>query len=193
MQNKNSISFTQFYTISNLLTVTRIGLIPFLVYHMAHRNWHFACIIFTAAALTDILDGFFARALNQVTVLGSYLDPLADKLLFISCYTTLILCKSPYFEIPEWFGLTVLSKEIVLIIGALILRYQGKIVMIQASKLGKFTTFMQTCFLWYICAISCFSICFETGIRFFLILIIFLMIVTLLEYGYYGYKQWRSL
>jgi len=171
----------------------RIAVIPFLVYQIIHKNWYLAAIVFTGAALTDILDGFLARSLNQVTVLGSYLDPLADKLLFISCYAVLIICKPNHLDIPRWFGLTVLGKEFLLIIGALILRYQGKLGIIQASKLGKFTTFMQTCFLWYICVVSCLNIFFEPAIQVFLGLIILFMILTLLEYSYFGYKQWRSL
>ena len=70
--------------IPNTLTLLRIVLIPILVlvfYLPVHWHFYAACAVFTAAALTDILDGYLARRLNQISALGEFLDPVADKLM----------------------------------------------------------------------------------------------------------------
>ena len=71
-------------TIPNQLTLLRILLIPVfvLVYYLPF-SWNniFACVIFVLAAVTDILDGYLARRLNQTSSLGAFLDPVADKLM----------------------------------------------------------------------------------------------------------------
>lgn len=70
--------------IPNLLTILRILLIPvFVLVYYLPTSWAniFACIIFVIAALTDLLDGYLARKLNQTSRLGEFLDPVADKLI----------------------------------------------------------------------------------------------------------------
>ena len=73
-----------FMTIPNQLTLLRILLIPvfIVVFYLPYENSNFlACIIFILAAITDILDGYYARKLNQISSLGVFLDPVADKLM----------------------------------------------------------------------------------------------------------------
>src|SRR5579862_6833461 len=65
----------------NLLTVLRICLAPFLVSAILEDRFVLSFILFIAAGLTDALDGVLARVLKQRTMLGEYLDPIADKLL----------------------------------------------------------------------------------------------------------------
>lgn len=70
--------------IPNSLTLLRIVMIPVLVlvfYLPVHWRFYGACAVFTAAALTDLLDGYLARRLNQTSPLGAFLDPVADKLM----------------------------------------------------------------------------------------------------------------
>ena len=90
--------------IPNQLTLLRILLIPVFVlvfYLPFNGNNYFACLIFTLAALTDVLDGYLARKLNQTSSLGAFLDPVADKLMG-AVVLVLIVQKNPaiYVALP---------------------------------------------------------------------------------------------
>ena len=74
-------------------------------------------ILFTCLGLTDALDGFLARILNQQTVLGSYLDPIADKVLITSCFLALAILK----VIPGWLAVVVISRDVIILLGISIL------------------------------------------------------------------------
>lgn len=91
-------------TIPNQLTLLRIILIPVFVlvfYYPFKWNNLFACLIFTLAALTDILDGYLARKLNQTSSLGAFLDPVADKLM-VAIALVLLVQQNPtvYLALP---------------------------------------------------------------------------------------------
>jgi cardiolipin synthase (CMP-forming) len=79
-----------FRTAPNLLTFVRICMAPFLVASILNQRYLLSFILFVAAGLTDALDGLLARALNQRTVLGHYLDPVADKLLLSTVFLVLL-------------------------------------------------------------------------------------------------------
>jgi cardiolipin synthase len=76
-------------SVPNLLTLLRIGLAPFLVYAVLDRRFEIAFGLFVVAAITDAMDGFLARWLRQKTMIGQYLDPVADKLLLSSLFLVL--------------------------------------------------------------------------------------------------------
>lgn len=73
----------------NLLTFLRLCLVPFLVLVILQDHYRIAFGIFLLAGLTDALDGYLARRLNQITTLGHYLDPVADKLLLSTLFLAL--------------------------------------------------------------------------------------------------------
>lgn len=77
-------------TAPNLLTVIRICLAPFLVAAILENRFGLSFALFVAAGLTDALDGLLARVLKQRTVLGQYLDPIADKLLLSTLFLVLM-------------------------------------------------------------------------------------------------------
>ncbi len=77
-------------TVPNLLTVIRICLAPFLVAAILENRFGLSFALFVAAGLTDALDGLLARVLKQRTVLGQYLDPIADKLLLSTLFLVLM-------------------------------------------------------------------------------------------------------
>ena len=81
MKDLQSPRLNRFRTAPNLLTLLRICLAPFLVSAILEDRYALSLVLFLAAGLTDALDGLLARALKQRTVLGAYLDPVADKLL----------------------------------------------------------------------------------------------------------------
>lgn len=95
----------------NLLTMARVAVIP-LVLWLLDAGTPEACVwaalVYSAAALTDLLDGYLARRMNIVSVLGKFLDPLADKLLVMASLVWMV----PMGRIPEWAVVLLLAREI---------------------------------------------------------------------------------
>jgi CDP-diacylglycerol--glycerol-3-phosphate 3-phosphatidyltransferase len=95
----------------NLLTMGRVVAIPFFVWLLdtpTPVRGFWACIVFTLAAITDLLDGYLARKLGVVSVLGKFLDPLADKLIVMSALVWMV----PMGRIPAWAVVLLLAREI---------------------------------------------------------------------------------
>jgi hypothetical protein len=93
--------------IPNLITLLRIILVPIIVILLIQGFFLKALIVFVVAGLSDALDGFLARVLHQQTVLGAYLDPIADKALLASSFVTL----SILHIIPSWLAVIVISRD----------------------------------------------------------------------------------
>lgn len=104
--------------IPNLITVTRFFLVPVVVWLIITNQIALAFWLFLLAGVSDGVDGFIAKRFSQQTLLGAYLDPLADKALLVSIYVTLGLQEL----IPNWLVIMVVSRDI-LIIGAVILSW----------------------------------------------------------------------
>jgi CDP-diacylglycerol---glycerol-3-phosphate 3-phosphatidyltransferase len=95
----------------NLLTLGRIAAIPFFVWLLdspSPRRCFWASIVFTAAAITDMLDGYLARKLGVVSLLGKFLDPLADKLIVMAALVWMV----PMGRIATWVVVLLLAREI---------------------------------------------------------------------------------
>ena len=103
-------------TIPNLITIGRLFLVPFTVWLIVKGESMTAFWIFILAGVSDAVDGFLARQFNLRSVLGSYLDPLADKVLLVSIYVTFAILN----EIPLWVAILIVSRDI-LIVGAVML------------------------------------------------------------------------
>ena len=103
-------------TIPNLITIGRLFLVPFTVWLIVKGESMTAFWIFILAGVSDAVDGFLARQFNLRSVLGSYLDPLADKVLLVSIYITFAILN----EIPLWVAILIVSRDI-LIVGAVML------------------------------------------------------------------------
>jgi cardiolipin synthase len=89
MNDAHRPRFNSYRSTPNLLTLLRICLMPFLVAAVLESKYRLGFILFVAAGLTDALDGFLARLLKQRTMLGEYLDPVADKLLLSTLFLVL--------------------------------------------------------------------------------------------------------
>jgi cardiolipin synthase len=137
-------------TVSNLLTLMRLALTPFIVLNMYYQHWISAFVLFVIAAGTDLLDGYLARALNQQTHLGALLDPIADKLLLLGSFGALAFFSSPFFHIPTWFFVLGLAREVILIVGVCALCLRQKRAKIEPLIWGKLTTLFQIVFLKWI-------------------------------------------
>jgi cardiolipin synthase len=144
-------------TIPTLFTLLRILLVPIIMGAMIVGWWGMAFFFFVFACSTDVIDGLLARLLNEKTFLGACLDPIADKLLLISCFFTLAFVSTPLFSIPRWFVLFVVSKEMIQVTGAFIVyRLRGHLD-VQPTLLGKTTTFIQMIFIMWLFA--CYFFC----------------------------------
>lgn len=130
-------------TLPTLLTIARIIFTPFIAVSIGAKQWNHAASLFICAAITDFLDGFLARAWNQETVLGALLDPLADKLCILSCYSVLAL----QAQLPWEFVFCILGKELLLVVGALGAFILYPHVQIQAGVSGKVTMLFQVVFI----------------------------------------------
>lgn len=95
----------------NLLTMGRVAIIPLVLWLLDRgtpRDCAWAAMVYSAAAITDLLDGWLARRMNVVSVLGKFLDPLADKLLVMASLVWMV----PMGRIPEWAVVLLLAREI---------------------------------------------------------------------------------
>ena len=125
--------------IPNFFSILRIISIPLFIIFLSYDKHSYALSIFCMAAVTDALDGFFARLFKQKTVLGSYLDPIADKLLLVSSFIALALLNL----IPRWLAILVVSRDVIISLGILLLRLNLFQVEIKPSIVSKCTTFFQ--------------------------------------------------
>jgi CDP-diacylglycerol--glycerol-3-phosphate 3-phosphatidyltransferase len=125
----------------NLITAARLGLTAILaVLLMLEQSKPlavFCCVLFTIAAVTDLVDGYVARRYGAVSTLGKLLDPLADKLLV----TTALIMLIPLQRLPAWIALLILSREL-LVTGLRGIASSVGIV-VAASSLGKMKSIMQ--------------------------------------------------
>lgn len=105
---------------------------------------------FAAAALTDAVDGYVARRYNQRSKLGAVLDPTADKLLLVIGLVLLTALRPPGLSpLPTWLLLTVLSRDILLVLGLALIHYTCGHSRVQPHFLGKISTVTQMiCILW---------------------------------------------
>ena len=95
----------------NLLTMGRIAIIPLVLWLLQRGSPNdcvVAALVYSGACLTDLLDGYLARRMNIVSVLGKFLDPLADKLLVMASLVWMV----PLGRISEWAVVLLLGREI---------------------------------------------------------------------------------
>jgi cardiolipin synthase (CMP-forming) len=126
-------------SIPNFLTLTRIVLIPWFAILLINGSFKQALWVFAGAAVTDGLDGFTARWFSQKTRLGSFLDPVADKLLLSTAFITLAIMK----EIPVWLSVIVISRDVVIVLGVSILFFNQIDVEMKPTIYSKMTTVLQ--------------------------------------------------
>ncbi len=129
-------------TLANQLTILRMGLSPvfFLAVVYGYKGWAFA--VFVVAGLTDWLDGFIAKYWEQKSVLGTYLDPAADKLLLVTAYIVLTVMELP-FTIPLWLTALLFARDVIIMTSVAIMLLTSQEVKMKPSKISKVNTFFQ--------------------------------------------------
>ena len=123
----------------NLISVVRLLAVPLLVWLILGDHMTAAFWVFVGAGVSDAIDGYLAKRLNARTVLGSYLDPLADKLLLIAIY--LLLGRAGH--IPVWLVVLVISRDAALLAGSALVVKSDRTVAMRPLLVSKLNTSFQ--------------------------------------------------
>jgi cardiolipin synthase len=132
------------FNLPNLLSVLRMALVPVFVIEVLGGDVRAALLVFAVAGITDALDGAIARIWRQQTALGAYLDPAADKLLLVSAYVVLAIPNlHTGFVIPAWVTALVITRDVVIVVVALLLYVTAAVSRFPPSPLSKVNTVVQ--------------------------------------------------
>lgn len=123
----------------NQLTLLRLAFIPFIIIAVLNAHWAWSLALFLLAGISDALDGLLARALHQRTMLGAYLDPIADKLLL----STLFLELAFVHKIPRTVTVMVFSRDVIILVVCAALYMAANFRDFTPSIFGKMNTFAQ--------------------------------------------------
>jgi len=123
----------------NLISLGRLLSTPVNVWLILIGEWRLAFALFALAGLSDAVDGFIAKRYGMTTRLGSYLDPLADKAMLMSVYVAL----GVRGELPSWLVILVVSRDVLIVGGALLLLALSQSLTIEPLWISKLNTVMQ--------------------------------------------------
>ncbi len=140
------MKLSQLLSAPNQLTLLRMMFLPFIVINQLNGHYQWALILFVIAGLSDGLDGLLARTLKQQTVLGQYLDPIADKLLL----STMFLVLSILHKIPWKFTVLVFSRDISILCASAVLYAIAGMRDFRPSIFGKANTFAQVAAVFFV-------------------------------------------
>jgi len=129
-------------SIPNLITLGRILLVPIVVWAIASGEMWIAFVLFLVAGVSDAVDGYLAKRFDMASVLGAYLDPLADKALIVSIYLTLGING----EIPRWLVILVVSRDIMIVGGVVLSWLVGSPLKMRPLLVSKLNTVAQIVF-----------------------------------------------
>lgn len=125
--------------VPNLITIARIVLIPVFITAVVYKKYEYALYLFLFAALTDKLDGVIAKARNQKTEFGGFLDPLADKFMLVASFVLLAI----YGFVPKWLTIVVISRDAIVVTGWTILFLTMHVSKVEPLLTGKLAIAMQ--------------------------------------------------
>jgi len=127
------------WTVPNQITLLRLGFLPIFLILISYEHYRWALAVLVVAGLSDGIDGLLARKLNQRSSLGAYLDPIADKLLLSSSFVILAFKK----EIAWCLTIIVFSRDVLILVVAVVIILIWGYRPFPPSQLGKMTTFFQ--------------------------------------------------
>jgi cardiolipin synthase (CMP-forming) len=125
--------------LANFVTVGRLLMVVPLVWLIATERLHAAFWLFLAAAASDAVDGFIAKNFNARTSLGSYLDPLADKVLLDGVYLALAMGG----WLPAWLVILVVGRDLLIVCGVVVIRRRHAVFQPRPLSIGKINTLAQ--------------------------------------------------
>jgi cardiolipin synthase len=133
------VKLSQIFTAPNQLTLMRMIFVPFIVIYLVDGHYLWALILFVTAGFSDGLDGLLARRLHQQTLLGQYLDPIADKLLLSTMFLVLFILH----KIPWKYTVLVFSRDISILAASTVLFAIAGLRNFRPSIFGKANTLCQ--------------------------------------------------
>jgi len=131
------------WTLPNLVTLLRIFLLPVFLWRIWQNDFRWALIIFFIAGISDGLDGLLARRLNQFSEFGEKLDPIADKLMLVTSFIILAIPGRGYDPIPLWLTATVIARDVLILLVAVIVMAIWRFNRFRPSIYGKISTVIQ--------------------------------------------------
>ncbi len=140
------VKLSQLFTAPNQLTLLRMLFLPFIIINLVGQHYVWALSLFLLAGLSDGLDGLLARKLHQQTLLGQYLDPIADKLLL----STTFLVLSIVHLIPWKYTVVVFSRDISILAVSAVLYMIAGLRDFRPSIFGKANTFSQLAAVFFV-------------------------------------------
>jgi cardiolipin synthase len=140
------MKLSQLFTAPNQLTLLRMIFVPFIVIELVEGRYFWALVLFVIAGFSDGLDGLLARKLHQQTLIGQYLDPIADKLLL----STMFLVLSILHKIPWKFTVLVFSRDISILAASAVLFAIAGLRDFRPSIFGKANTFSQIAAVFFV-------------------------------------------
>ncbi len=138
--------------IANVLTAVRVLLVPVVASLLIAGRFRLALVVFAVCGISDGLDGLLARWLRQRTVVGFYLDPVADKLLVATSFIVLAIVK----VIPQWLTVLVISRDIFIIVGSFLILLLIGTEGISVTGVSKANTGMQLLTVLYFLSVRAF-------------------------------------
>jgi CDP-diacylglycerol--glycerol-3-phosphate 3-phosphatidyltransferase len=173
-ENDTYLQPGKLFQLSNLFSLFRVAIIPLLGYYLAQPDQAAAVkalVIIIVAGISDGLDGFFARKLDQVSKLGMILDPLADKILALAMVIFLILFR----DFPLWLAAVIVGRDL-LILAAAAMLLRGKKVVVPSITSGKYA------FATIVVLLACSVIRFEFGVTVMTYIVLVLVAVSFTNY-----------
>ncbi|MGQ9464524.1 MAG: CDP-alcohol phosphatidyltransferase family protein [bacterium] len=125
------------FTVSNLITIFRFVLLPFIIFFLIKKERFIAFIMMLGALFSDVVDGYIARKFHQETELGKLLDPLCDKISLVVILITLLRINS----IPLWAVFIIALRDVLILLGSFVLFKKRRLVY-KSNFFGKLTGFL---------------------------------------------------
>lgn len=174
-------------TYANQLTILRMLFVPCFVILLIYGYPKSATVVLLLAGITDGLDGLLARKLQQKTVLGSFLDPMADKILLTAAFVTLTIPSVPLMlHIPTWLTVLTISRDLIIALSVLVIHLQTQHTSFPPTMLGKCTTAVQLLTVG-ICMIANFEL--KSAVYVFPLVVYATLAFTLASGLHYAYKS----
>lgn len=176
-------------TLATYFTLLRIFFVPCIIISMVGEVWLMATLFFVLASITDVVDGILARALNEVSWLGTLLDPIADKLMLITVYAGLVYGQFIPVKIPVWFLALVIANELIVLLGAGYWSLIKHEIAISPSRLAKLLGLGQFLFIFWALLSGFAGTTSETLFYQVLLLIACARLCVLIQYGLRTYYR----
>jgi cardiolipin synthase len=163
-------------SIPNLISLARLMAVPVMIYLLLNGSYFSAFWLFVAAGVSDAIDGYIAKQFGQATILGSYLDPLADKALLVGVYITL----GHENLLPTWLVILVVFRDLVIIGGVVLLHISTNSVKMKPLIVSKINTAAQIFLVAIVLANLAFS---QLSWSAFVLILVYIVTATTLASG----------